>query len=136
MIYGLTRRFASHSCSRREDLRNVSHLDGKLLCWHAGSMKMTIDLPDDLVRDVKLRAVHERLPVKRLVADFLRQSLRRDIQKTEPAVSERVIITEIGLPLFRCQPDSTATRMTAEEVIALEQSIIEGEDLRRVGIPL
>ena len=38
-------------------------------------MKTTLDLPDELVHAVKLRAVMQRRTVKDLVADFLRQGL-------------------------------------------------------------
>ena len=38
-------------------------------------MKTTFDLPDELIREVKLRAVVQRRTVKDLVAEFLRQGL-------------------------------------------------------------
>jgi plasmid stability protein len=38
-------------------------------------MKITLDLPDELIREVKVRAVVQRRTVKDLVAECLRQGL-------------------------------------------------------------
>ena len=38
-------------------------------------MKTTLDLPDELVREVKLRAVHEGKKLKDLTAEILRRGL-------------------------------------------------------------
>lgn len=38
-------------------------------------MKVTLELPDDLVRTMKLKAVHESRKFKDIVADHLRASL-------------------------------------------------------------
>ncbi|QTN32481.1 antitoxin [Akkermansiaceae bacterium] len=39
-------------------------------------MKTTIDLPPDLVREMKLRAVHEGRKLKDVAADLLKRGLR------------------------------------------------------------
>jgi hypothetical protein len=44
-------------------------------------MKTTLDLPDDVVRAVKIRAVEENRKLKDLVADLLRRGLA---QKSGP----------------------------------------------------
>ncbi len=44
------------------------------------------------------------------------------------------MLNERGFPVFRCGPNAPASRMTAEELIALEQKIIGEEDLKRVGL--
>lgn len=99
-------------------------------------MKTTIDLPEDLVRQIKIRAVHERIPVKRLVATLLRQSLNAPPPPPEPASSsDRVIFTKANLPVFRCREDAPARRLTAEEIVAMEQEISLEEDMRRAGLP-
>jgi hypothetical protein len=38
-------------------------------------MKTTLELPDDLIKEVKLRAVHDGKKLKDAVADLLRQGL-------------------------------------------------------------
>lgn len=39
-------------------------------------MKTTLDLPDELMREVKIRAVHEHKKLKDAVAELLRQGWR------------------------------------------------------------
>jgi plasmid stability protein len=48
-----------------------------------GDMKTTLDLPDDLVKEVKLRAVHEGQKFKDAVIDLLRKGLSAsDVSRT------------------------------------------------------
>lgn len=99
-------------------------------------MKTTLDLPDDLVQELKLRSVHERRRLK----DVAAQAIRRGLQIGEPTpaapppLPEGLMLNEHGFPVFRCRLNAPATPMTAEELITLEQEIIEAEDLKRVGI--
>ena len=98
-------------------------------------MKTTLDLPDELIREVKLRAVVQRRTVKDLVAEFIRQGLgmpSREGGKKRP-VSSMVVIGENGLPVIRCKPDAPATKMSVEELLALEQETQKEEDLKRGG---
>lgn len=108
--------------------------------WFAGLlafMKTTLDLPDDLVLRIKIRAIQERKPLKRLVADLLTQGLdgaaTRFPSGPEP-LPEGIMLNERGFPVFRCGSNAPTSRMTVEELIALEQQIIEEEDLKRAGI--
>lgn len=39
-------------------------------------MKTTLELPDDLIKEIKLRAVHQGTRLKDTVADLLREGLR------------------------------------------------------------
>ena len=85
--------------SRRSPVA-FAHLDVKLVCWFPGVMKATFDLPDDLVQRIKLRAVRERKPLKRVVADLLTQSLDGPETPTGTAdhtsPPEGVMLTEDG----------------------------------------
>lgn len=110
--------------------RLLGHLDGKLVSWFAGSMKTTLDLPDDLVQELKLRSVHERRKLKDVAAAALRRGLT--LEKIAPLPRKR----SIKLPFFDCGPDAPAAKMSAEELIALEQKVIEEEDLKRAGLSL
>jgi plasmid stability protein len=38
-------------------------------------MKTTLDLPDDLMRQVKIRAVHEQKKLKDVIAEFIRKGM-------------------------------------------------------------
>lgn len=111
-------------------------LDGKLVCWFAGSMKTTLDLPDDLVRELKLRSVHERRKLKDVAAAALRRGLQAE--PPVPAANEPLPpgleINERGFPVFKCGPDAPASKMTVEELLALEQESLLEEDLKRAGI--
>jgi hypothetical protein len=101
-------------------------------------MKTTLDLPDELVREVKMRAVVQGRTVKDLVAEFLREGLGIapvGRSKKLPA-SERVEIKEGGLPVIRCRPDAPATRMSVEDLLKLEQATQSEEDLKRAGLAL
>lgn len=101
-------------------------------------MKTTLDLPDELIREVKLRAVHQRRTVKDIVAEFLRQGLGlAPLGLSEKrSVSPMVKIGERGLPVIRCAPHAPATRMSVEELLALEQETQTEEDLKRAGLSL
>ncbi len=114
------------------------HIDGKLGSWEAGCMKTTLDLPDELIREVKLRAVHQGRTVKDLVAEFLRQGLGMaplGIAEERP-VSPMVKIGARGLPVIRCVPNAPATRMSVAELLALEQETQTEEDFNRAGLSL
>jgi hypothetical protein len=101
-------------------------------------MKITVDLPDELIREVKLRAVHQRRTVKDLVAEFLRQGLGLPPlgEAEKRPVSPMVNIGKSGLPVIVCAANAPATRMSAAELLALEQEAQTEEDLPRVGLSL
>jgi hypothetical protein len=87
----------------------VCHFDGKV-----GKMKTTLELPDDLLREVKLRAVRENRKLKDAVADLLRRGLSQ-ATATGSALPRRV-----ELPLVRCaHPARPDEEMTPERVAAV-----------------
>lgn len=100
-------------------------------------MKTTLDLPEDLVQELKLRSVHERRKLKDVAAAALRRGLQTEhpasAQASEP-LPEGIMLNQRGFPVFRCGPNAPTTLMTADELIALEQKIIEEEDLKRAGL--
>jgi hypothetical protein len=65
-----------------------------LISWK--TMKTTLDLPDELMRSVKIRAVQENRKLKDMVADLLRRGLAVQADAVAP-VRQRV-----RLPLVRC----------------------------------
>ena len=99
-------------------------------------MKTTLDLPDELIREVKLRAVVQRRTVKDLVAEFLRQGLGMgpSAAAEPPPAGAMGEIGPKGLPVIRCRPKAPATRMSVKRLLQLEQDAQAGEDLKRAGI--
>jgi plasmid stability protein len=97
-------------------------------------MKTTFDLPPDLVRELKLRAVHEGRKLKDVAADLLKRGLAgpETTPKPKPA-KPKIEIQDNGLPVVRCAADAPAKRMTAGELLALEQESLDQDDLQRLG---
>lgn len=73
-------------------------------------MKTTIELPDDLMYEVKLRAVTEKRKIKDVVADALRRGLAVDVAPSP---------VRVELPLVDCaHPADPEEEMTPERVAA------------------
>jgi len=74
-------------------------------------MKTTLDLPDDLVREVKIHAVRENKKLKDTVADLLRRGLAQ--KPGIPAIARR----RLKLPLIECAHEARpGEEMTPERV--------------------
>src|SRR5712692_1533715 len=79
-------------------------LDRKLGNQENGRMKTTLDLPDALVKEVKLRAVHNGRKLKDAVADLLRLGL--NVAMNTPTDGLVPVVTtdkKTGLPLIKCK---------------------------------
>jgi len=96
-------------------------------------MKTTIDLPDDLVRQLKLRALTDRRKLKDLAAELLRNGLSRRPQTRAPREPVVVKNKKTGLPMIQVPrspskkpqptPDQIAQFLLDQEVHwALESS--------------
>jgi len=98
-------------------------------------MKTTLELPDALVREAKLRALMQGRTLKDLVAEFIRQGLGMTPAKPPeaPAPDSIVRIEANGLPVIRCQADAPATRASLQDLLSLEQQALNEEDMRHVG---
>ena len=112
---------------------SATQLTGKLVL-----MKTTIDLPDDLVREVKLRALMERRTLRDLVADFIRQGLGMSSPGTPDGApsGSHVPVGVNGLPVIRCPIDAPAARMRPEDLVELEQQAQAAEDRRFARRPV
>lgn len=74
-------------------------------------MKTTLDLPHDLMRAIKIRAVKENRKLKDAIAHLLRRGLAR-----EPVVPATVR-QRVKLPLVRCAHEARpGEEMTPERV--------------------
>jgi hypothetical protein len=102
----------------------TQRVDRKLENQQNGSMKTTLDLPNALVKQVKLRALQEGLKLKDAVADLLRKGLAvaRNTEVAAPVVTKD---KQTGLPLIQCKqaaspqeeltPDRVADVLSAQE---------------------
>lgn len=59
-------------------------------------MKTTLDLPDDLVRAVKIRAVEENRKLKDVIADLLRRGLAQKRGMAATATHRRLKLPLVG----------------------------------------
>ena len=99
-------------------------------------MKTTLDLPDELVREMKLRAVMQGRTLRDLAADLLRQGLGLAApQRVSTLPPDSLVqINENGFPVFRSGASAPAQHMTLEQLLQLEQDALQSEDLKRAGI--
>jgi hypothetical protein len=74
-------------------------------------MKTTLDLPDELMRTVKIRAVRENRKLKDMIAELLRRGL------AQPPDGRGAVRHRVQLPIVRCaHPARPAEELTPERV--------------------
>ena len=82
-------------------------------------MKTTLDLPDELMRAVRIRAAEENLKLKVVVAELLRLGL------SAVASGRQTVRNRVRFPLVQCaHPAKPGEELTPERVAAL---LAEGE---------
>jgi hypothetical protein len=91
-------------------------------------VKTTIDLPSELVRAIKLRALNENRRLKEVVTDLLRSGLKHGGATDSVPQKGRM-----EFPLFATTRIAPASHMSTEALIALEQSVQLEEDQERHG---
>ena len=94
-------------------------------------MKATLDLPDHLLRDVKLRAVLENRSLKDLVAELLQQGLTQPTHRTT-----RPTRGDIKLPLIQCGHHAPARNMNRLQLQKLIHQADEEDDRAHIQTPL
>jgi len=93
-------------------------------------MKTTIDLPEPLVRDMKLRAAKEGRKLKDVATEVFEAGLRVSSAPRAP----RAYRQKLDTPLFACEAaEASAPGMSVRELLKLEQRAQAEEDARRVG---
>ena len=88
-------------------------------------MKTTVDLPNELVREIKLRAVNEGRKLKEVVTELLRFGLEQGAALPKAPAPQK---GKIAFPLFPSSPNAPASQMSIGAIIALEQSAQLQED--------
>jgi hypothetical protein len=85
-------------------------------------MKTTLDLPDDLVRAVKMRAIEENRRLEETVVDLLRRGLANE--QAAPATVGR----RLRLPLIECaheaRPDEEMTPERVAQALLNEEAAL------------
>ncbi len=101
-------------------------------------MKTTLDLPDELIREMKLRAVMQGRTLRDLAAEFIRQGLGMATPRLTEALplDSMVQIGAGGLPVVRCRADAPAKGKDIDALLALEQVALASEDLQRAQLPV
>ena len=101
-------------------------------------MKTTLDLPDELVRAMKMRALLQGRTLRDLVADFLRQGLGMAPQQAPQAPPQGSMVQTApnGLPTIRCNANAPASAMLLQDLLLLEQEAQTAEDLQRASRPV
>lgn len=80
-------------------------------------MKTTIDLPEGLVRELKLRAVHERRPLKDVAADAIRQGLATSTTANEAPQFRITKDPKTGLPVIEsCNKTAPVRHLAPDEI--------------------
>src|SRR5262245_29485381 len=90
-------------------------------------MKTTLDLPDALVKQVKLRALQEGRKLKDAVADLLRKGLAASRNReSDVAVPVLTKDKKTGLPLVQCKhaasPGDEITPERVAEVLLTQET--------------
>ncbi len=82
-------------------------------------MKTTLELPDELMRAVKIRAVRENRKLKDAVADLLRRGL------SQSGATPRTPRRRVKLPLVRCahgaRPEEEMTPERLARALLMEE---------------
>lgn len=101
-------------------------------------MSTTIQLPDNLVREVKARTAGNGRELDETVADLVRIGLTTVPPAiATPTSAKPRIQTDPngGFPIICADGNAPAVRMTTEELLALEHEALLQEDLERLGLP-
>lgn len=79
--------------------------------WKVGTMKTTLDLPAEMVREMKLRAAGEGRKLRDVATEIFRRGL------TQPSGPAGKIRHRVSLPLIDCiAPRAKSEEMTPEKV--------------------
>lgn len=98
-------------------------------------MKTTLDLPDPLMRRVKIRAASEGRKLKELISDLLEKGLDTPSVQTLPEGElPYEIDPQTGFPMARTIHIPGFVPPTVEESRAIIERANEEEDLRRAGL--
>ena len=95
-------------------------------------MKTTLDLPEDLVREMKLCAVHEGRKLRDVATEIFRRGLAQQSLQTaaatQPAATQPgVIQNRVKLPLIQCPSGTPKFNLTSEDI----DRILSEQEMKR-----
>jgi plasmid stability protein len=96
-------------------------LDGKMESWEFIDVKTTLDIPDDLLRAMKMRAVQEGRKFKDVATEVFRRGLAQPKVAANSGGGQRV-----KLPLIQCRhPAASQAKLTPDQVadVLLKQEL-------------
>jgi hypothetical protein len=93
-------------------------------------MKTTLDLPVELVREMKIRAAHEGRKIKDVATELLVAGMAAGRSGISAPHSHR---GSLKFPLFVCTDAAPARRMTLEEILEVTQATQSQEDNEKLG---
>ena len=104
----------------------IDQVDSKPANQQNGFMRTIFDLPDALIKQLKLRANHEGRKLKDAVADLLRRGLRtsakKEVKKAPPVL---IRDKQTGLPVIQCKqaasPQEEITPERAAEILLAQE---------------
>jgi hypothetical protein len=64
-----------HFFSERNGARGLASVDRKSAFWKSPLTKTTLDLPDELMREVKIRAVYEQKKLRVMIVELLQKGI-------------------------------------------------------------
>jgi plasmid stability protein len=96
----------------------TSQIDRKPEIWKVCSMKTTLDLPEEIVREMKIRAVREGRKLRDVAREIIQCGL------TQPPPKPANAVKKIEFPLIECQGPATR-QFTPEELanVLLQQEV-------------
>jgi len=100
-------------------ISNHFPVDRKLESWKAACMKTTIDLPEDLVREMKFRAVREGRKLREVAEEVFRRGLAAPAASCRPGGRHRV-----RLPLVPSPPSAKFFELSGKRLLELEMLIL------------
>jgi hypothetical protein len=86
-------------------------------------MKTTIDLPEDLVRELKFRAVREGRKVREVAEEVFRRDLAVPVSSRVPGGRHRVM-----LPFIPASADAKPFELSGERLLELETEAEGGNE--------
>jgi len=90
-------------------------IDSFLESWKTGPVKTTMDLPEELVREMKFRAVREGRKLREVAEEIFRRGLAAPASPAETGTRRRV-----KLPLIPAPADAKPFELSGERLLELE----------------
>ena len=90
-------------------------------------MKTTLDLPEDLVREMKLRAVLEGRKLREVATEIFRRGLAQPSLQTAVPTQPGVIQNRVKLPLIQGLPGTPKFNLTPEDI----DQILSEQEMKR-----